>query len=102
MTTRSLDEATARQVTTIIDRARRAGANVPARLHEAKLIWSKEREKAAEVQGVEDMLAEFKVWLPHEFLRLVNRELVGCTPTDMYNAIHKWMGDYLEHIKRSQ
>lgn len=97
---RPLDHDTALRVTSIIEQARRAGGNVPFRLNEAGLLLTKEREKHIRDKALGQMLTEFRVWMPHEFLRMVNRELAGCTPTDMYHAIHKWITDYVESIKR--
>jgi len=95
-----LDVDTFQRVTMIIDRARRSGANVPTRLNDAQLIWTKERERHHGVTVLRDLLQEFDIWMPHEFLRLVNRELVNCTPTDMHMAIRKWLGDYLDHARK--
>jgi hypothetical protein len=85
----------------VMDQARRSGANVPARLNAAGLLFTKEREHRARKEALEDLIMEFRVWMPHEFLRLVNRELTGCTPTDMWHAISKWMEDYVAYIKKS-
>lgn len=95
-----LDADTEKHVTSVIKRALHAGANIPARLNEAGLLLTKAREKGVREEALERLLTEFQVWLPHEFLRLVNRELTGCTPADMYHAIHKWLGDYIDTIKK--
>jgi len=98
---RTLDVTTERHVQSVIDQARRSGANIPTRLNDAKLLFTKSQEHAVRVEAVEQMLREFRIWLPHEFLRLVNRELAGCTPAEMHHAISKWLEDYLVHIKKS-
>lgn len=95
-----LDPETFQHVTTVIDRARRSGANVPTRLNDAKLVWTKERERQARIEAVRGLVQEFDGWLPHEFLRIVNRELVNCTPTDMHMAIRKWIDQYLDHVQK--
>jgi hypothetical protein len=96
-----LDRDTFQRVTMVIDRARRSGANVPTRLNDAGLIWTKDQEHKVRVSAVRDLLVEFGVWRPHEFLRLVNRDLVGCTPTEMHQAIEKWLDQYLEHVRQA-
>jgi hypothetical protein len=98
---RTLDVNTERHVQSVIDQARRSGANIPTRLNDAKLLFTKEQEHRTEVEALEQMLMEFRVWLPHEFLRITNRELTNCTPTEMWHAISKWLEDYLAHIKKS-
>jgi hypothetical protein len=97
---KQLDQETFQRVTLIINRARRSGANVPTRLHEAGLLWTPERQKKLARDTVQDMIAEFDVWRPAEFLRLIKRELVNCTPTDMHMAIRQWIGDYADHVRR--
>lgn len=100
--TKPLDPELFQRVTTVIDRARRSGANVPTRLNDAHLIWTPEREHRVRIQAATDMLLQFDQWMPHEFLRLVNRELVNCTPTDMYVAIRKWMDQWFEHVRANK
>ena len=95
-----LTEDMFRRVTLIIERARRSGANIPTRLNEAQLIFTPEREQQARVTALRDLLQEFDVWMPHEFLRIVNRELVNCTPTDMHMAIRQWINQYLDHARK--
>lgn len=95
-----LDQETFQHVTSVINRARRSGANVPTRLNDARLIWTKEQEQRTKVEALRDLLQEFDVWMPHEFLRIVNRELVNCTPTDMHMAIRKWIQRYLDHAQK--
>lgn len=87
-------------MSTVIDRARRAGANVPARLNEARLLWTPAREHEKKVAALQDLLNEFQVWLPHEYLRLVNQNLTNCTPTHMYNGIQEWLQRYVDHAKK--
>jgi hypothetical protein len=94
-----LDEETFHRVTQVIARARRSGANVPTRLHDAKLLWTPDRQKKLTHEAIQDMIGEFDVWRPAEFLRLINRELVNCTPTDMHIAIRQWIGDYAKHVQ---
>lgn len=94
-----LDPELFQRVTMVIDRARRSGANVPTRLNDAQLIWTPEREHHARVEVTRDMMQEFDRWMPHEFLRTINRELVNCTPTDMYIAIRKWIFQWYEHVR---
>lgn len=95
-----LDQETFQHITSVINRARRSGANVPTRLNDARLIWTKEQEQRTKVEALRDLLQEFDVWMPHEFLRIVNRELVNCTPTDMHMAIRKWIQQYLDHAQK--
>lgn len=96
-----LDPDTHQRVTMVIDRARRSGANVPTRLNDAQLIWTKEREHQVTVQAVRDLIDQFRVWMPHEFLRIINRDMVGYTPTDMHTALAKWLDSYLNHVRDS-
>jgi hypothetical protein len=98
---KSLDLDVEQVVQAVINTARRSGASVPHRLNTAGLLFTKERELRARNEALEDLLMEFRVWMPHEFLRLVNRELTGCTPTDMWHAIGKWLEDYVAYIKKS-
>ena len=95
---RPLDEGIEQRVTMIIDRARRSGASVPVRLNDARLLFTKDREHAVHLEALKDLMVEFRGWQPHEFLRLVNRELVNCTPADMYRAINKWLDTYVAHV----
>jgi len=95
-----LDDDTFQHMTTVVNRARRSGANIPTRLNEAKLVWTKEREHQVRVEVIRDLLQGFDVWMPHEFLRIVNRELVNCTPTDMHMAIRRWIEQYLDHVRK--
>jgi hypothetical protein len=99
---KQLDEDTFRRVTMIIDRARRSGANIPTRLNDAKLIWTKDQEHQAEVSAIRGLLLEFRIWRPHEFLRIVNKDLVGCTPTEMHLAIETWLDRYLERVQTTR
>jgi hypothetical protein len=94
-----LDQETFQHVTQVIDRARRNGANIPTRLNDAKLIWTKQRERNARVETVEQLIMEFQVWKPHEVLRIINRELINCTPADMHQAISLWLDKYLTHLR---
>lgn len=95
-----LDEDTFQRVSMVIDRARRSGANVATRLNDARLVWTKEREQQTRATAIRDMLQDFDIWMPHELLRKVNRELVNCTPTDMHMAIRQWFGEYLDHVRK--
>ena len=94
-----LDEDTFQRVTMVIDRARRSGVNVPTRLNDAQLLWTKEREHRAMVEAVRNLIEQFQVWMPHEFLRTINRDMVGYTPTQMHTAIAKWLDKYLIHVR---
>jgi hypothetical protein len=87
------------RVQMIIDRARRSGVPAPTRLNDAQLLWTKAMERQLRVETVRDLILEFQVWRPHEFLRLVNRELINCTPADMHQAIQQFLDSYLEHVK---
>ncbi len=98
--TKSLDEALLQRVIQVMDRARRSGANVPSRLNEAGLLWTPEREHQAQTRALREMLDQFRAWMPHEFLRTINRELVNCTPTDMHTAIRLWLENYHDHMKK--
>lgn len=89
------------RVQMIIDRARRSGSSIPTRLNDAQLLWTPRRQHQLTVEVLENLMMEFKVWLPHEFLRTVSRSLASCTPTDMHSAIETWLQSYIDHIKRS-
>jgi len=95
-----LDPDTHARVAMVIDRARRSGVSVPTRLHDARLLWTKEREDKVYKEALQDLLVEFQVWKPHEFLRIVNPDLVGCTPTEMHHAILEWLQRYVEHQEK--
>lgn len=94
-----LDPELFQRVTMVIDRARRSGANVPTRLNDAQLIWTPERMRQARIEVTREMMQEFDQWMPHEFLRTINRELVNCTPTDMHIAIRKWLDQWYDHVR---
>ena len=96
----ALDPDTSIRVTTILDRARRSGANAPTRLHDAGLLWTKEKEARTYIKALEELLTAMRSWMPHEYLRTVNRELVNCTPSEMYEAIMAWAQKYVEQAKR--
>jgi hypothetical protein len=83
----------------IIERARRSGANVPTRLNDAGLLWTKEKEAKTYLGALRDFQVAMRGWMPHEYLRTVNRSLVNCTPTEMYEAILKWVGKYIEQVE---
>lgn len=99
MTRTVLDPVFLERVTMVIDRARRSGANIPTRLNDAQLLMTKERETKIRVETVQDLIMEYRVWRPSEFLRLVNRELTNCTPADMHQAVLKFLEQYLEHVR---
>lgn len=101
MTEHQLDPGTEKKVRMVIDQARRSGASIPRRLHEAGLLHTQQRRHKSEMEALEQLRLQFRTWLPHEFLRLVNRELAGCTPADMHHAISNWLEDYVAHIKKS-
>lgn len=97
--TQNLDPEVHARVQAVIDRARRSGVPAPTRLNDARMLWTRVQERQTRVETVQDLIMEFQVWKPHEFLRLVNRELVNCTPADMHQAISQFLGSYLEHVK---
>jgi hypothetical protein len=99
VTIKSLDPDTHAHVTQVIDRARRAGANIPTRLNEAKLLWTRERERTAKLEALRDLIQEMDTWMPHEYLRTVNRTLTNCTPAEMHQAMLGFVHQYLAKVK---
>jgi hypothetical protein len=83
----------------VIKQAQRDGADIAERLNQVGLIWTPERELEIKARTLEYLLEEMQSWSPHEFLRIVNRSLSSCTPTDMYMAICKWTQVHIDHVR---
>jgi hypothetical protein len=96
-----LDEETFEHVNSVIKRAQWTGASIPVRLHHAGLLWTREREAHIRADAMAFLLNEMRNWAPHEFLRIVNRSLANCTPTDMYMAMCQWIQDHVDHARQS-
>jgi len=96
---RPLDPEAQVQVQQVIEHARYAGGNIPTWLNSAGLLWTKEKEAKLKKEVLSKLLQDMKSWLPHEYLRTVNKELVNCTPVDMYRAMIGFIEQYLDASK---
>lgn len=94
-----LDLDTHQAVAKVVYQSLREGTSPVEELNRQGLILTKARREMLAVVGLEMLLDQLYLWMPHEMLRRVNRKAEAGTPADMYEALKVFVEELVSHIK---